>query len=417
MIDQPELASHQQLGHQQLGQQLGIYEPHELAGAGFPLWLPNGAAIVAELERYIVDTERRAGYVHVRTPPVAKPELYRRSGHADHFLAEMFPPMRIGGDELVLRPTLCPHHALVFGSRLRSHRELPLRLAEFGQQFRKEPSGVVEGLLRVRGMTLNDAHVFCGEEQAAAEAALALEMIDEAYQVLGIEPAYVMLSVRGPGKSYAGSDEIWERAEAILLAALAARGMEAKRVEGEAAFYGPKLDIQVYDAHGKEFTLSTVQADLVQPERFDLKYVAPSGARLRPAIVHRSVLSAMERMVAYLLERSQGVLPPWLAPVQVLVLPVGAEQSDAAWRFAALAAEAGVRVEVDDRDETLGARIRSARPRRVPYLAVFGGREVADGAVAVRLRDGSQLSPLPVAAFLQRLGRVLRSRARDLDLN
>lgn len=401
--------------HQQLGRELGIYEPHELAGAGFPLWLPNGAAVVAELERYIVDAEQRAGYVHVRTPPVAKPELYRRSGHADHFGDDMFPPMRVGGDELVLRPTLCPHHALVFGSRLRSHRELPLRLAEFGQMFRKEPSGVVEGLLRVRGITLNDAHVFCTEDQAAEEAALALRMIDEAYRVLGIEPAYVMLSVRGPGKSYAGSDAVWERAERILADALAMRGMAAKRVEGEAAFYGPKIDIQVYDAHGKEFTLSTVQVDLVQPERFDLRYVAPSGERRRPAIVHRSVLSAMERMVAYLLERTQGALPPWLAPLQLMVLPVAADQVDAAWRFAARAAEAGIRVEVDDRDETLGSRIRSAHPRRVPYLAVLGEREAESDAVAVRLRDGTRLPPMSVGAFLERVGRVLESRSLDLD--
>lgn len=402
--------------HQQLGRELGIYEPHELAGAGFPLWLPNGAAIVAELERYILDAERRAGYQHVRTPPVGKPELFQRSGHADHFLDEMFPPMKVGGDQLVLRPTICPHHALVFGSRLRSHRELPLRLAEFGQMFRKEPSGVVEGLLRVRGITLNDAHVFCTEDQAAEEAALALRMIDEAYGILGIEPAYAMLSVRGPGKSYAGSDEGWERAEQLLVDAMALHGMDAKRVEGEAAFYGPKIDIQVYDAHGKEFTLSTVQIDLVQPERFELRYVAASGQRLRPVIVHRSVLSAMERMVAYLLETTQGALPPWLAPAQLLVLPVGHDQADEAWRLAARAAEYGIRAEVDDRDETLGARIRSAHPRQLPYLAVLGEREAAAGAVAGRLRDGSRLSPMSASRFLECISAVIEARSRDLSL-
>lgn len=353
--------------HRVLGRNLGIYDTHELAGAGFPLWLPEGSAVVGELERYILEAERRAGYHHVRTSPVGKRELYERSGHWEHFSADMFPPMPVGGDELVLRPTLCPQHALVFGSRLRSHRELPLRIAEFGQMFRKERSGVVGGLLRVRGITLNDGHVFCAESQVAEEVALALRMIDEAYDLLGISSAYAMVAVRGPGKSYAGSDADWEHAEALLWDALSLHGLVAERVEGEAAFYGPKIDIQVYDANGKEFTLSTVQADLVQPERFDLSYVAPSGARERPVIVHRSVLASMERMVAYLLETSGGALPPWLSPLQLLVLPVTAEESAYAWEVASRAASVDLRVEVDDRAESLGARIRAAQARKVPY--------------------------------------------------
>jgi threonyl-tRNA synthetase len=402
--------------HRRLGRELGIYASAELVGAGFPLWLPDGGAIISELERYILEAERRAGYRHVRTPPVGKREMYERSGHWQHFSDDMFPAMPVGGDDLVLRPTLCPHHALVFGSRLRSYRELPLRIAEFGHQFRMERSGVVGGLTRVRGMTLNDAHVFCAASQAAEEAVLALRMIDEAYSLLGIEPLYAMLSLRGPGKSYAGSDAMWASAEAILREALDIHGLEARPVEGEAAFYGPKIDIQVQDAQGREFTLSTVQVDFYQPGQFDLEYVSASGARERPVIVHRSVLSTMERMMAYLLESSGGALPPWLSPVQVQVLPVGPDQADAAWALARHGLAAGLRVEVDDRAESLGARIRVAQERKAPYIAVIGEREAAVDAVAVRLRGGRQLQPMSSERFLAGVGAAVSSRRRDVDL-
>lgn len=242
--------------------------------------------------------------------------------------------------------------------------------------FRMERSGVVGGLTRVRGITLNDAHVFCPPEQAANEAALVLRMIDDAYAALGIEAAYHRLSLRGPaeaGKSYAGTEAMWQEAEAILRDALAQHGVAFQEAAGEAAFYGPKIDIQVYDAQGREFTLSTVQVDLYQPEQFDLEYVASDGGRRRPAMVHRSVLASMERMVAYLLEAYAGALPPWLAPVQVLVIPVGSEQADAAWELAGQAEAAGLRVEVDDRDETLGARIRAAS-RAGPPTSWSSGR-------------------------------------------
>ena len=427
------------LDHRRLGRDLGIFTSDELVGAGFPLWLPDGAAVVAELERYVVEAERRAGYKHVRTPPVAKRELYERSGHWQHFGPDIFPPMRLGrpaengegagdgaaegrrGDEIVLRPVLCPHHALVFRSRLRSHRELPLRIGEFGPMFRMERSGVVGGLTRVRGITLNDAHVFCPPDQAAAEVVAVLRMIDEAYDVLGIEAAYHRLSLRGPdedGKSYAGSASMWQRSEAILREALDVSGVPFREESGEAAFYGPKIDIQVYDAHGREFTLSTVQVDLYQPEQFDLEYVAPDGSRQRPAMVHRSVLASMERMVAYLLEAYAGALPPWLSPLHGLVLPIGAGEADAAAEVVRLADATGLRFEVDDREESLGARVRAAQLRKVPYVAVVGAREAAVGSVAVRLRDGSQTGMVPAERFVAAVGEAVADRRRDprLDL-
>lgn len=415
-VQDSDVAAQAAADHRKLGRELGVYASAELVGAGFPLWLPDGGAIVSELERYILEAERAAGYRHVRTPPVGKREMYERSGHWQHFSDDMFPSIPVGGDELVLRPTLCPHHALVFGSRQRSYRELPLRIAEFGQQFRMERSGVVGGLTRVRGMTLNDAHVFCSAAQAAEEAVLALRMIDSAYDLLGIRPAYAMLSLRGPGKSYAGSDAMWASAEEILRDALRLHGLEARPVDGEAAFYGPKIDIQVYDAAGREFTLSTVQVDLYQPGQFDLEYVSAGGSRERPVIVHRSVLSTMERMVAYLLEASGGALPPWLSPVQLQVLPVGAEQAGSAWALARQALARGLRVEVDDRPETLGARIRFAQERKVPYVAVIGEREAAVDAVAVRLRNGRQLQPMSSERFLSGVGAAISSRRRDADL-
>lgn len=411
------------MDHRSLGRDLDVFTGSELVGAGFPLWLQGGAAIIAELERYILDAEREAGYRHVRTPPVGKRELYERSGHWQHFSADMFPEMPVGGDRLVLRPTLCPHHALVFGSRLRSYRELPMRIAEFGQQFRMERSGVVGGLTRVRGMLLNDAHVFCTLDQAAEEAAGVLRMIDDAYELLGIRAAYVMLSLPafgdGPsgeagGTSYAGPPEMWARAEAILREALRIHGWDAKPVAGEAAFYGPKIDIQVHDAQGREFTLSTVQVDLFQAERFNLEYVAASGRRERPVIVHRSVLSTMERMVAYLLEAHGGALPPWLSPVQVRILPVSDAQAEHAWCLAEAALRRGLRVEVDDRDESLGVRVHAARSAHVPYLAIVGEREAQVDAVSVRLRDGRQLQPMPSLRFLDAVRAHVTARRRDL---
>jgi threonyl-tRNA synthetase len=437
--------------HRRLGRELGIFTGDELAGAGFPLWLPDGATIVSELERYIVEVESRAGYHHVRTPPVGKRELYERSGHWQHFAADMFPPMpvgrshepdpngvsadtgqadagaaasspahRAGGrDELVLRPVLCPHHALVYRSRLRSHRDLPLRIGEVGQMFRMERSGVVGGLTRVRAITLNDGHLFCQPERAADEAAAALRQIDEAYKLLGISPAYYRLSLRGDpadGKSYAGTERMWRETEAMLRDALARHGVSFELGPGEAAFYGPKVDVQVYDPQGREFTLSTVQVDMYQPEQFDLEYVAPDGSRPRPVMVHRSMLASMERMVAYLLEAYAGAMPPWLAPVQVLVVPLTDGESGAAAEVARIARQGGLRVEVDDREESLGARIRMAQLRKVPYVAVVGPREAAAGRVSVRLRDGRRTGDLVTEDFVARIRSVVRSRLADAEL-
>ncbi|MEU8044583.1 threonine--tRNA ligase [Micromonospora echinofusca] len=400
------------IDHRRLGRELELFDSDPLAGAGLPLWLPAGAAARHAVEEYVRELERRAGYRHVVTPPLGRRELFERSGHLGYFADDMFPPMALGADdEFVLRPALCPHHALVFRARGRSYRELPLRIAELGGMYRAERSGVLGGLSRVRAISLNDAHNFCALEQVGEEVAEILRLIREAHAALGVRPAGFRLSLRGPGERYVGDDAGWVRAEELLRAAL--DGVEFTEAPGEAAFYGPKIDVQVRDAAGRESTLSTVQLDFDKPERFDLSYTDASGARRRPVMVHRSLVGSMERLFAYLIEVHEGAFPAWYAPVQLVVLPVGDGQADAAARLARDALAAGLRVEVDGAG-SLGSRIRDAARARVPYAAVLGPREAAGGAVALRLRGGRALDPMPAADALRLIGAVVADRAPAL---
>ncbi|GAA3390740.1 threonine--tRNA ligase [Streptomyces roseoviridis] len=399
--------------HRRLGRELDLFDTDPLIGAGLPYWLPDGAAVRAALEEYVREAERRAGYRHVYSPVLGKRELYEISGHWSHYGDDMFPPMEVGGEQFVLRPSLCPHHALIFRSRARSHRELPLRMAELGGMYRSELSGVLGGLTRVRAIQLNDAHVFCTLDQVAEEAAGALELIRRAYEAMGIEPARYRLSLPGPGGKYVAAPEKWERSTALLREVLDASGLDYEEAEGEAAFYGPKIDVQVADPAGRESTLSTVQVDFHQPERFDLRYIGPDGARHRPVMVHRSVVGSVERAVAHLVEHHAGAFPAWLAPVQLAVLPVSDEAAPAADRLAGRCAERGLRAEVSGPGRgTLGARIRASR--LVPYQAVIGPKEAAADEVSLRLRDGRRLPPMPAAELLDRVGAVVAARSTGL---
>ncbi|SDU75405.1 threonyl-tRNA synthetase [Jiangella alkaliphila] len=399
--------------HRKLGRELDLFGSDPLIGAGLPYWLPAGAAVRHALEQYVHDVERRAGYQHVHSPVLAKRELYELSGHWSHYRDDMFPPMSVGGEEFVLRPSLCPHHALIYKSRGRSYRELPLRLAELGGMYRSEASGVLGGLTRVRAIQLNDAHIFCDVDDAAAEAADALAMIRDAYAAMGIEPARVRLSLPGAGGKYAGAPPLWSRAAALLREALSLSGLSYEAEEGEAAFYGPKIDVQIVDSAGRESTLSTVQIDFHQPERFGLEYVGADGERHRPVMVHRSVIGSLERALAQLIEVHGGAFPPWLAPVQVVLVPIGEEQSVAARSVLSRCLDAGLRVEVAWADQgSVGARIHAAGP--VPYVAVIGAREAGADAVALRLRDGRRLDPLPVGEVVGRIAERVSSRALDL---
>lgn len=379
--------------HRRLGRQLGIFATDEACGSGLPLWLPHGAAIRAEVEHYIVDLERRHGYRHVYTPVLAKRHLYERSGHWEHYSDDMFPPVTVGTDELVLRPMNCPHHILVFEAERPSLSELPWRVAELGTMFRDERSGVVGGLSRTRQMTLSDGHVFCTPDQVQAEVSDILAMVDEAYGALDIPPPRFRLSLPDRGPKFVSDPTMWEASVGMLRAALDELGHPYDEAPGEAAFYGPKIDLQVEDPQGRQETLSTVQVDFHLPARFDL--AAHHGPeRVRPVMIHRSIISTMERMVAHLLEVHAGALPPWLAPIQVRVIPVGPVPAGFVSGVRDEFQRRGIRVDVDARDASLGARIRDGAKHKIPYLVVVGDREAKTGTVSVRLRGGRQLDPM-----------------------
>ncbi|WP_042403944.1 threonine--tRNA ligase [Streptacidiphilus carbonis] len=399
--------------HRRLGRELDLFDTDPLMGAGLPYWLPDGAVLRHALEEYIREAERRAGYQHVYSPVLGKRELYEISGHWSHYSEDMFPPMDLGAEQVVLRPSLCPHHALIYRSRSHSYRELPLRMAELGGMYRSELSGVLGGLTRVRAIQLNDAHIFCTLEQVAEEARSALVLIRRAYANLGISPSRFRLSLPGPGGKYVAAPEMWRRATALLTEVLDGAGVAYEAVEGEAAFYGPKIDVQIADGAGREATLSTVQVDFHQPEQFDLHYIGADGAKHRPVMVHRSIIGSVERAVAQLIEVHGGAFPAWLAPAQLAVLPVSDAELPAAEHLLRRCLELGLRAKLAGPEQgTLSARIRTAR--LVPYQAVIGPREAAAGLLAVRLRDGRRLDPQPVAEVLARVGDRVATRSGEL---
>lgn len=395
--------------HRKLGRELELFHSDPLVGAGLPLWLPRGAAARRAVEDYLLDLERRHGYQHVYSPLLAKAEMYYRSGHLPHYADDMFPPMELdAGNALVLRPSLCPHHIAVFAARGRSYRELPLRIGEIGGQYRAERSGVLGGLSRVRAISLNDGHVFCAEDQVEAEVVAALRVMREAHAALGFAPSSWRLSLRGDGPKYVDDPEMWRRGTEVLRRALAAAGVDYVDGPGEAAFYGPKIDIQLLDHAGRESTLATVQVDYYMPRRFELSYVDADGARKRPVMVHRSAAGSMERLFAQLIEVHDGAFPAWFAPVQLEVLAVG----DADVRgFADRARALGLRIE-ESYAGSLSARIRDAARRKVPFVAVLGANEVAAGTVSLRSRGGA-VEVLPVPAALARLEHECRAPKQE----
>jgi threonyl-tRNA synthetase len=390
--------------HKKLGRELKLFALDERTGPGLVLWLPNGATVRRELERWIVDEELARGYQHVITPVLAKLDLYKQSGHWQKYHDSMFPPMRTeDGDEYELRPMNCPHHILVYQQDLHSYRDLPLRIAEIGNMYRYEKSGELMGMIRVRSIALNDAHIFCTPEQLHGEILGALDLAMYFMRTLGVSDYSFRLSVRDmDGSKWVGSDEQWANAERALAEALDSIGARYVVGRGEAAFYGPKIDFQVRDAQRREFTNNTIQVDFQLPGRFGLEYVDADGSRKQPVMVHRGAFGAMERMVAFLIEHYAGAFPTWLAPVQVAVLPITDAQLPRAHEIAARLAQARVRVEVDDSPERVGRKIRDAQARKVPYMLVVGAREAESGDVSVRSRSGEQ-STEPLDSFSSRL--------------
>lgn len=373
--------------HRKLGKELGIFTTSQKVGAGLPLWLPNGATIRRTIERYIVDKEVELGYDHVYTPIMGSKDLYITSGHWDHYQEDMFPPMEMDHETMVLRPMNCPHHMMVYKNERHSYRELPIRIAELGMMHRYESSGAVSGLQRVRGMTLNDAHIFVRPDQLKDEFKLTVGLIEEAYKDLGITNFSYRLSYRDPENTekYFDDDVMWNNAQQMLKETADELGLDYVEAEGEAAFYGPKLDVQVETAIGKQETLSTIQLDFLLPERFELEYIGEDGKAHRPVVIHRGIVSTMERMVAFLLEEYKGDLPTWLAPNQVRIIPVNNDYHyDYSKEIMQELKKAGVKVAIDDRDEKLGYKIREAANKKIPYTLVIGNKEVENKGVNVR---------------------------------
>ncbi|HDC9442584.1 TPA: threonine--tRNA ligase [Staphylococcus aureus] len=399
-FDKKELKAHLQMleerkerDHRKIGKELELFTNSQLVGAGLPLWLPNGATIRREIERYIVDKEVSMGYDHVYTPVLANVDLYKTSGHWDHYQEDMFPPMQLDETEsMVLRPMNCPHHMMIYANKPHSYRELPIRIAELGTMHRYEASGAVSGLQRVRGMTLNDSHIFVRPDQIKEEFKRVVNMIIDVYKDFGFEDYSFRLSYRDPEdkEKYFDDDDMWNKAENMLKEAADELGLSYEEAIGEAAFYGPKLDVQVKTAMGKEETLSTAQLDFLLPERFDLTYICQDGEHHRPVVIHRGVVSTMERFVAFLTEETKGAFPTWLAPKQVQIIPVNVDlHYDYARQLQDELKSQGVRVSIDDRNEKMGYKIREAQMQKIPYQIVVGDKEVENNQVNVR-QYGSQ---------------------------
>ncbi|MEW6234045.1 MAG: threonine--tRNA ligase [Candidatus Omnitrophota bacterium] len=402
--------------HRRVGRELELYMTSELVGSGFPLLLPKGATVRRLLESFILELERKRGYSHVCTPALAKVDLYKKSGHWEHYKHDMFPPIELETESLVLRPMNCPHHIQIYSSAKRSYRELPLRIAELGTQYRFERSGVVGGLSRVRGMTLNDAHIFCRPDQIQQEFSGVVQLVETAYKILGIKEYSYRLSYRDPldDEKYVKNDEMWEKAQAMLKEAMDELGLPYVEAEGEAAFYGPKLDIQLRDTMGREETYSTVQIDFHLPNQFDLHYIGEDGGEHRPVMIHRGVISTMERMMAYLIELYAGAFPVWLAPVQAVIIPIADTQTEFAHKLAQRFLEQDYRVQVDDRSERMNAKIRDAQLQKIPYMLVVGKREMENESVSLRLRTNEDLGAMPIGEFESLLKKINGSRSLNL---
>ncbi|PIC71333.1 threonine--tRNA ligase [Sporosarcina sp. P16b] len=389
--------------HRKIGKELNLFTNSQKVGQGLPLWLPKGATIRRVIERYIVDKEERLGYQHVYTPVLGSVELYKTSGHWDHYQDGMFPTMSMDNEDLVLRPMNCPHHMMIYKNGIHSYRNLPLRLAELGTMHRYEMSGALSGLQRVRGMTLNDAHIFVRPDQIKEEFKRVVRLIIEVYKDFNIKDYSFRLSYRDPEDTtkYFDDDEMWERAQTMLKEAMDELELPYTEEEGEAAFYGPKLDVQVKTAIGMEETLSTAQLDFLLPERFDLTYIGEDGKQHRPVVIHRGVVSTMERFVAFLIEEYKGAFPTWLAPIQVELIPVSPDvHFDYAEEIKEKLALAGFRVDVDSRDEKIGYKIREAQVQKFPYMLVLGDREMEAGEVNVRKYGEQKSESMSFDAFL-----------------
>lgn len=403
--------------HRVIGKNLDLFVFADLVGKGLPLLTPKGATIRRELERFIVDEELRRGYQHVVTPPLAKTDLYKTSGHYPYYKETMYPAMKVDEEELILRPMTCPHHFMLYKSRPRSYKELPVRFAELAPQFRYEKSGELTGLMRVRMFCLADAHIMCAKDNAKDEIKRVLDLIDFVNKTLGMKKGEdyryrLSLGDRKDTKKYYKDDSAWEEAEGVLRDVLEETNRNFYyEAENEAAFYGPKIDVQVKNVAGKEETAFTVQYDFVMPKRFAMTYIDQDGKEKEPVVIHRSSIGAFERTMAFLIEKYAGAFPTWLSPVQVKVLPIADRHGDYAREVVEKLKQAGIRVELDDRKETLQAKIRDAQLEKVNYMLIVGDKEMANDSIAVRKRDGKDLGAQPFEAFIRHVINEITTRS------
>ena len=403
-----QLEEAKQRDHRKIGKELDLFMTHELVGAGLPLYLPNGATIRRILERYIQDKEIALGYKHVYTPSLANVALYKTSGHWDHYKDDMFPAMQMDNEEMVLRPMNCPHHMLIYRNKLRSYRDLPIRIGELANDFRYEASGSVCGLERVRQMCQNDAHLFVRPEQIKDEVGKVLKLIQEVYiKDFGFSPDSFKyrLSLRDKNnvEKYIDNDKMWETAESQLRQILKELNIDFYEAVGEAAFYGPKIDIQIKTALNHDVTIPTCQLDFALPERFELEYVDQNGEKQRPVVIHRAILGTSDRFISFLIEETKGNLPVWLSPLQVKVLTIADRHIEYADALAQKLERMGIRVEVDSREEKMGYKIREAQISKVPYMIVVGDKEVEENKVNVRIRGVQEQESMDVEAFINKI--------------
>lgn len=403
--------------HRKLGRDLEIFMFDEEVGPGLPLWLPNGGILISELEKLAAETELRAGYQRVKSPHLSKQDLFLRSGHLPYYAESMYPPMELEGVKYYVKPMNCPFHHKIYASKPRSYRDLPVRLAEYGTCYRYEKSGELFGLMRVRSMQMNDAHIYCSEEQFEQEFMAVIGLYRAYFEIFAVEKFVMRLSThhpRGLGKKYVDNERLWLQTEAMVRRAMDNGGIPYVEVPDEAAFYGPKIDVQIWSAIGREFTLATNQVDFAVPPRFNLVYTNRDGKEATPLCIHRAPLSTHERMIGFLIEHFAGAFPLWLAPQQVRVIPITAEHNSYAAHLAQQLREQGVRVEADLSSERMNAKIRDAQLMKVPYMLVVGDQEVANQTVALRKRDGSRLNDLPVAQFVALLQAKIADRSLTL---
>ncbi|MHB8191755.1 MAG: threonine--tRNA ligase [Bellilinea sp.] len=403
--------------HRKLGKELEIFIFEDEVGPGLPLWLPRGGVIIEELEKLAKEMEDKAGYDRVRTPHLTKEDLFIRSGHLPYYAESMYPPMELEGVKYYVKPMNCPFHHKIFGSKQRSYRDMPVRLAEYGTCYRYEKSGELFGLMRVRSMQMNDAHIYCSEEQFESEFIAVVAMYQAYFDLFGIEKFVMRLSThhrKGLGKKYVDNERLWLKTEEMVRSAMKNHNVPYVEASDEAAFYGPKIDVQIWSAIGKEFSLATNQVDFAVPARFDLSFVNSKGEDEVPLCIHRAPLSTHERMVGFLLEHYAGNFPVWLSPDQVTIIPITDQHNDYAAALEKQMRDAGIRAKADLSSDRMNAKIRNAQLLKVPYMAVVGDAEMAAGNIALRRRDGSRHNDLPVGEFIEQVKSKIALRSPDL---